>query len=89
MPKTGLSHSEWEERLRGLANKTFLFRRGQRPPPGSTVAKKVKTVESCPSHVSLRGKDIFGRDIVCTCGYHQQQEQVIRHITIAKLLIYI
>ena len=70
MPKTGLSPKEWEDRLISYANKIFTFHRGQRPPPGASVAKKVLSIEKCPAHSSLGGKDLFNREIVCKCGYH-------------------
>jgi len=60
MPKTGLSKNEWEERLKAFARKSFVFRRGQRPPAGSDVAKKITAIENCPSHYSDGGKNLFG-----------------------------
>ena len=73
MPKTSLSSSEWEDRLISYANKTFTFHRGQRPPSGSSIAKKILSIEKCPAHLSLGGKDLFKRKIICQCGYHDRK----------------
>ena len=62
MPKTGLSSSEWEDRLISYANKTFTFHHGQRPPSGSSIAKKILLIEKCPAHLTLGGKDLL---IIC------------------------
>lgn len=85
MPKTGLSPSEWEERLRCLANNTFTFRRGQRPPPESQIAKKVRAIESCPSQGSFTGRSVLGHAIPCKCGYHKKQDQVKKYTCICLL----
>ena len=88
MPKTGLSPSEWEERLQCLANSTFKFRRGQRPPPGSKIAKKVSAIENCPSQGSFTGLSVLGTEIPCKCGYHKRMDLVRQQIILCILQYY-
>ncbi len=75
MPKTGLSSEEWRKRLREYARGNFSFGRGQKPSRSSVWAKVVCSIESCPLHrnLGLGGKDPFGRELHCTCGYHQSE----------------
>ena len=70
MPKTGLEAKEWERRLRLFAQGKFEFGRGHAPPPGSLWAKKKAEIMKCP--VGKAKIDVFGRKVVCTCGYHPE-----------------
>ena len=77
MPKTGLSNSEWRQRLHLFAQGNFHFGKGQRPRKGSDRAKVLERVENCPKHRNSVNVDPFGRRIQCHCGYHQQKVSLI------------
>ena len=75
MPKTGMSDSEWRERILSFVEGKFEFGRGQRPPKGSSRAKQLQGVESCPKHCNKQLLDVLGRKIQCKCGFHQNVRQ--------------
>ena len=70
MPKTGQSDDEWRARIREyVAGKKFG--QGQRPPSSSKWAKVIELIDICPVKVNSSSKDLFGRPIRCSCGYHE------------------
>ena len=71
MPKTGLSDSQWRQRLYLFGQGKFEFGRGHRPRKGSDRAQELERVEKCPKHRNSVNVDPFGREIQCCCGYHQ------------------
>ena len=79
MPKEGLEASAWEKRLKLFAQGKFEFGRGRAPPPTSVWAKKIDSIKKCG--VGKAKMDIFGRAIVCSCGYHQETVDVPRVFT--------
>ena len=73
MPKTGLSSSQWRQRLHLFAQGKFDFGRGHRPRKGSDRARELERIEKCPKHRNSVLVDPFGRRTQCNCGYHQPQ----------------
>ena len=71
MPKSGLTPSEWESRLREFAAGSFKFKRGQRPGKGSAIAIKLAKIERCQLQGRPAATDPFGRQLTCLCGYHR------------------
>ena len=71
MPKTGLSDSQWRQRLHLFGQGKFEFGRRHRPRKGSDRAQESESVEKCPKHRNSVNVDPFGREIQCRCGYHQ------------------
>ena len=48
MPKTGLTVSEWKQRLRAFARGEYFFGRGQKPSKNSHWARENAKIEACP-----------------------------------------
>ncbi|ELU11022.1 hypothetical protein CAPTEDRAFT_185707 [Capitella teleta] len=69
MRKQGIGDAEWLRRLRAYAQGNFHFSVGQRPPKNSKWAKHVVNIDKCPRKSGL-SRDVFGRALTCTCGYH-------------------
>ena len=82
MPKTGLSPTQWKQRLRSYARGEYSFARGQKPPRDSQWAKELAKIEKCPRHRAA-GLDVFGRPVGCRCGYHSQQQSTTEGTSIA------
>ena len=70
MPKVGQDQGEWLRRLRQYAMGQFHFSTGQRPPKGSHWAKQLASIDKCACKGGHR-RDLFGRPLTCTCGYHK------------------
>ncbi len=69
MTKTGKSSAYWNDICHRYAQGTFQFSTGKRP--GSKKWKEaLERIDACPLQ---RGNkvDLFGRQIVCTCGFHK------------------
>lgn len=74
MPKEGLNKQEWESRLKLYAIGSFTFGKGQKPPKGSKIAKKIDAIERCPSHGIRDGQTtLFGAPPKCHCHYHPKK----------------
>ena len=69
MPKEGKSDAEWNERLYQYAAGHFKFGKGQKPPAQSKWSKKLEKIEKCPRKTSSSSKDLFGKPVLCNCGY--------------------
>jgi hypothetical protein len=76
MPKVGLTKEQWRERVQAFAQRSFVFGQGQRPAKGSFWARQIAKVESCPRFLSKYSKDLFGRPIRCSCGYHDTKVSI-------------
>lgn len=85
MPKTGLDASQWRSRLHSYATGKFYFSRGQRPQRGSKWAKEVASIEGCPKHRARSGRDVFGRAILCHCGYHKEMVWMYKCVPYKRL----
>jgi len=48
----------------------FVFGSGQKPPPSFHWGKELAAIDNCPKHKTTYSTDVFGRAIVCLCGYH-------------------
>lgn len=72
MPKGALTNQQWRVRLHSYANGQFTFSTGQKPQKGSYWAKELGKIESCPKHKAASSVDVFGRSIICRCGYHNK-----------------
>ena len=70
MPKEGLSASEWKEHLRQYSRGDFTFKRGRKPRGDSRWSKEMAAIDKCPKHKSTSATDVYGKKIVCHCGYH-------------------
>ena len=71
MPKEALPSAEWMTRLRGFANGTFKFAKGQNPRKDSKWYKKLQKIQQCPMHNSQGVIPLFAtRPLSCNCGYH-------------------
>ncbi|XP_051762063.1 uncharacterized protein LOC127518885 [Ctenopharyngodon idella] len=73
MTKTGKSSAYWNDVCYRYAQGTFQFSTGKRP--GSRKWKEaLERIDACPLQ---RGNkvDLFGRHIVCTCGFHKSTDK--------------
>ena len=70
MPKEALPSAEWMTRLRGFANGTFKFAKGQNPRKDSKWYKKLQKIRQCPMHNSQGVIPLFATRPLCNCGYH-------------------
>ena len=70
MPKDGMSASEWRARLRKYSRGDFVFKRGQKPHGDSRWSRELAGIEKCPKHKATSATDVFGKELVCRCGYH-------------------
>ncbi|KAL2087206.1 hypothetical protein ACEWY4_018265 [Coilia grayii] len=72
MTKTGKPDSYWRDLCFKYANGQFHFSTGKRP--GAKKWKKaLERIDSCPLHTS-HTKDLFGRSLQCSCGFHKISE---------------
>ena len=73
MPKTGKPDCYWNEVMRQYASGDFKFKTGQTP--GSKKWKNIrKQIDKCPCHMKINLTDLFGKSVVCRCGYHKVSE---------------
>ena len=70
MPKEGKTAAEWKERMERYAKGDFKFTTGTYPGSGKWREEK-KNIDACPKHAKGQRTDLFGRPIVCKCGYHK------------------
>ena len=89
MPKTGLSSSQWRQRLHLFAQGKFDFGRGHRPRKGSDRARELERIEKCPKHRNSVLVDPFGRRTQCNCGYHQPQVSEILKMKYYIITLYV
>jgi len=69
MTKTGKSSAYWTDICHRYAQGTFQFTTGKRP--GSKKWKEaLERIDACPLQKGNK-VDLFGRHIVCTCGFHK------------------
>ena len=83
MPKTGLTSTQWKQRLKSYARGGYSFGRGQKPWRDSQWARKLAKIDICPRH---RGAvlDVFGLPVECRCGYHSTEETTASHISVTR-----
>ncbi|XP_064391951.1 uncharacterized protein LOC135339658 isoform X4 [Halichondria panicea] len=66
----GHSDSYWTLKMKEFAAGK-PFGRGERPRKGTKWDLVSKEIERCPKHRNASNKDVLGRLIECTCGYHK------------------
>ena len=59
-------------RLPVLRGSTSTFKRGQKPCGDSRWSKELAAIDKCPKHKSTSANDVYGKKIVCHCGYHDR-----------------
>lgn len=62
-----MSDKQWHRRLSAYASGAFKFHRGQRPAKETRWGKVLNKIEKCAQDGT---KDVLGRPVTCTCGYH-------------------
>ena len=77
MPKEGKTDAEWKERLQQYAAGSFRFGKGRKPPPQSPWSKAIERIDKCPK--KSRSKDLFGKAVLCNCGYHHNSVLIFHH----------
>ena len=70
MTKTGKSDSYWRDLCIKYAQDQYRFSTGKRP--GAKKWKKaLENIDACPLQSHSGSKDLFGRSLQCSCGFHK------------------
>jgi hypothetical protein len=65
--------SYWRDVCLKYARGQFHFTTGKRP--GATKWKKaLEKIDACPLQKQMNTKDLFGRSLKCSCGFHKVGE---------------
>ncbi|XP_051810015.1 uncharacterized protein LOC110962542 isoform X2 [Acanthochromis polyacanthus] len=77
MTKTGKPDSYWRDICSKYAQGQYHFSTGKRP--GSKKWKKaLENIDACP--LQSHTKDLFGRSLQCTCGFHKVTKKLAGEI---------
>ena len=79
MPKEAKPDRVWKQELSNYAV-TKEFKKGAHPAKNSRWGIEKAKIDGCPVFNGSTGKDVFGREFKCTCGYQHKKNYPKRRL---------